>query len=251
VDYDDPALSAGYREGREHPPETRRLWAEAMARWLPRSGARRALDLGCGSGRFSLVLAEDLGLFVAAVDPSRRMLAEARAHGAHARVGYLRGAAERLPLRGGTCGFAWLSMVLHHLRDLDRAAAELARVQPAGGRVALRNVFRGRLDGICFFRFSPAAKRADEARMPSVERVERAFAACGYRTVALEEVRQVTDRTLEAHLERMRRRALSFFAFMTEEEIRAGLAALEEAVLRGREPGPVVETIDVLVLEKA
>jgi hypothetical protein len=34
---------------------------------------------------------------------------------------------ERLPLGGRACAWAWVSTVVHHLDDLERAAAELRR----------------------------------------------------------------------------------------------------------------------------
>ena len=40
-------------------------------------------------------------------------------------VAWVGGQAERLPLRDGCCGGAWLSTVIHHLADLPGCAREL------------------------------------------------------------------------------------------------------------------------------
>jgi hypothetical protein len=42
-------------------------------------------------------------------------------------VRWVAGVGERLPLGGRACAWAWVSTVVHHLDDLERAAAELRR----------------------------------------------------------------------------------------------------------------------------
>jgi SAM-dependent methyltransferase len=59
-------------------------------------GARRVLDVGCGTGTFALLLAEQ-GLDVTAVDPAKASLDVARAKDAAARVRWLHGDATALP----------------------------------------------------------------------------------------------------------------------------------------------------------
>jgi len=182
---------------------------------------------------------------VVGVDPSRRMLAQVPPGALLARA-----SAEQIPLRDATCDLALLSMVIHHIEDLPAACGEVARVLRPRGRALVRNCFRDRLDEICFFGFSPAAKRAENERMPSVATVEALGGRHGLETVALRVVRQETDESLATHYARLQKRAMSTFALLTEDEILAGLAAVAEAVRAEREPAPVVEGIDLLVLEK-
>jgi SAM-dependent methyltransferase len=59
-------------------------------------GARRALDVGCGTGRFALLLA-DRGVDVTGVDPAAGSLAVARAKPGSERVRWIRGDATGLP----------------------------------------------------------------------------------------------------------------------------------------------------------
>jgi len=68
------------------------------------------------------------------------------------------GRAERLPLREGVVAWAWVSTVVHHLDDLDAAAAELGRVLRPGGVVLVRQAVVGRMEHITLYeRFFPAA----------------------------------------------------------------------------------------------
>ncbi len=112
-------------------------------------------------------------------------------------------------------------MVIHHIEDLPAACREVARILGPGGRGLVRNCLKDRLDEICFFRFSPAAKRAENNRMPSVSTVEAACGRHGLESVALRVVRQETDESLAAHYARLQKRAMSTFALLTEEETQA------------------------------
>lgn len=100
---------------------------------------RRALDLGCGSGRDAFWLAATHGYDVVAVDASARMLAQARKDKAHPRVTYVR---DMLPdlktVRAQNRGKAFdafvLSAVWMHMKPRERAvlAAHMAALAAPG-----------------------------------------------------------------------------------------------------------------------
>jgi SAM-dependent methyltransferase len=96
---------------------------------------KRALDVGCGTGALTSVLAELIGPeLVAAVDPSEPFVEECRRRvpGADVRVG----PAEALPFADGAFESALAQLVFHFVADPDAAAAEMARVTCSGGLVA-------------------------------------------------------------------------------------------------------------------
>jgi SAM-dependent methyltransferase len=120
VDYD--RMAADYLEGRTLPAAGMESWRGAIAPWLPTGAGGPVLDLGAGTGQFAAAIAGWFGVGVVAVEPSSGMRRAARAF-AHPGVAWIGGRAERLPLRDRTCGLAWVSTVVHHLDDLDGAAA--------------------------------------------------------------------------------------------------------------------------------
>lgn len=94
----------------------------------------RVLDLGCGHGMASVVLARRGGQVIGC-DVSVGYLAEARrrALANQVAVGWVKADGQRLPFPAGSFDRIWGNAVLHHL-DMERAAGELRRVMAPGGR---------------------------------------------------------------------------------------------------------------------
>jgi SAM-dependent methyltransferase len=253
VDYD--RMAADYLEGRALPAEGMAPWRAAIQAWLPgeRAGRSPALDLGAGTGQFAAAIAGWFGIEVVAVEPSAGMRAQAVRSNPHPGVSWVGGRGERLPLRAAACAWAWVSTVVHHLDDLDAAAAELARVLRPGGPVLIRQAFPGRLDEVSLYRrFFPTAAAALAGRggLPTVERVSAAFAGAGFRAEALQTVAQVSAPSLRAYRDRVRRRADTGLRLLPDEEFAAGLAALDRAVEAETVPTPIVDRLDLLVVRR-
>jgi SAM-dependent methyltransferase len=94
---------------------------------------RRVLDLGCGHGMASVVLARR-GAVVTGIDLSNGYVEEARRRAAANEViaDFRQADAEHLPFADQTFDAVWGSAILHHL-DSRRAGAELRRVLKPGG----------------------------------------------------------------------------------------------------------------------
>jgi len=99
----------------------------------PRPG-ERALDVGCGTGQFSLRLAE-MGLRVDALDASPDMLAVARAKSDA--VAWREGSAEALPYDDGAFDLVLSVTAIEFMADQDRALREMLRVVRPGGRLVI------------------------------------------------------------------------------------------------------------------
>lgn len=107
-------------------------------RFADAAGVQRgdtALDVGCGPGALTAVLVDRLGVdAVAACDPAAGFVDECAARHPGVRVEV--GRAESIPFETGQFDHAMAQLVLHFVSDADRAAAEMARVVRAGGRVS-------------------------------------------------------------------------------------------------------------------
>ena len=111
----------------------------------------RVVDVGCGPGTTSRAAAQR-GAVVFGVDPTPIMLTFARWYTKEplrARITWLEGLAEAIPLGDGEATAVIATRAAHHFDDPSAAFEEMRRVLSAGGRVviverAVRSRTRGR-----------------------------------------------------------------------------------------------------------
>lgn len=130
VSFDVPADDYGRFMGRFSEPLARQF-----AAWLNLEAGRRVLDVGCGPGALTVVLAATVGAAcVSAVDPAESFVAAARERlpGIEVRVG----AAEALPWPDNAFDAALAQLVVHLMTDPQAGLTEMARVTRPGGTVA-------------------------------------------------------------------------------------------------------------------
>ncbi|MFC4786462.1 class I SAM-dependent methyltransferase [Nocardioides sp. MAHUQ-72] len=96
---------------------------------------QRVLDVGCGPGALTAVLAERVGHdAVSAIDPSPSFVAAVRAR--LPGVDVRQGTAEELPYDDGTFDVTLAQLVVHFMRDPVAGLREMRRVTGTGGVVA-------------------------------------------------------------------------------------------------------------------
>lgn len=127
--------------------------AALFADWAGVAPPARALDVGCGPGALTTVLADRLGAAsVSAVDPSRSFVTAARERLAGVDVGVA--SAEALPFSDDSFDVALAELVVHFMTDAAAGVAEMVRVTRPGGVVAacVWDFAGGRAPQTAFFR---------------------------------------------------------------------------------------------------
>ena len=225
-------------------------WRDAVVPWLDDAPSGPILDGGAGTGQFTAAFRAWLDRDVIALEPAASMRRTARAHaGDDPHQCWIGGRLEDLPLARGSCAAAWLSTVVHHVRDLERCAHELRRVLVPGAPVLVRSAFPGRHGGITLLRFFPETVRRLET-FPTVEEVCTRFAAAGFAQRALHEVAQRSATSLAEFRARVvaGRRADSLLAVLADDEFARGLARLDATIAATPTDGPVHDRLTLLVL---
>lgn len=100
------------------------------ARWL--AGAQRVLDVGCGEGQVSRLAVAGGAAVAIGLDPTWAQVDAAKGRGGG--PAYLRAGAGVLPFGDAQFDHVVACLVFEHIRDVDEAVAEVARVLEPGGR---------------------------------------------------------------------------------------------------------------------
>ena len=245
ITYDDQTAAA-YKAVREIPRDGLGEWREAVRRHLSPLPGMTVADIGAGTGQFAAAFSDWFGLSIVAVEPSAAM----RAHiPRRPGVRVVEGDAGAVPLPDGSADGVWLSLVIHHIPDLEAAAREIRRVLRPGAPVLIRQGFPGRVGRNEFVRWFPETARMVDTS-PSVEQVCQVFAAAGFSRDALEPVSETYRISLAEFLAQADtfRRADSTIRNLTEEEFRRGKERLHRAAQETRGPEPRTSWLDLLVL---
>ncbi len=96
------------------------------------AGAERVLDVGCGEGQISRLALAGGATVAVGVDPTWAQVQVAHRRGGGAQ--YARAGAADLPFGDGAFDAVVACLVFEHIRDVDDAIAEVARVLAPGGR---------------------------------------------------------------------------------------------------------------------
>lgn len=235
---------AKYDEIGAHYDTTRRadprLAARLRALLEPEPGGRY-LDVGCGTGNYTVSLAAS-GLAMVGLDQSETMLRAARAKGP--RVAWRRGDVAALPFRDGAFRGAVCTLAIHHFSDLAAAFAEVSRVL-AWGRFAIFTATPEQMRRYWLGAYFPHMLERSARQMPERAGIETALAGAGFRLVAVEPWDVPPDlmdlffyagkHRPALYLDPTVRRGISSFAKLAgPDEIEAGLARLRDDIATGR-----------------
>jgi ubiquinone/menaquinone biosynthesis C-methylase UbiE len=185
---------------------------------------RRVLDIGCGTGRFAIALAERYAAKVWGVDPEPAMLDVARRKAPQ--LGWKLGRAESLPFRDAWFGGAVLNLVLQHV-ERTAAFGEVQRVLTAGGRVVISTPDPHGIADHWFSRLFPSYLEIELERFPSAETIEHELERAGFVETRVERFQVERRLTRAFTLERIRSRSFSTFDLLPAAEYEAGLARAE------------------------
>ncbi|HVA68065.1 MAG TPA: class I SAM-dependent methyltransferase [Candidatus Binataceae bacterium] len=251
MDYDQTKMPSAYDAGRSYAPAVLAFWLGVISRWVPKGTVADIVDIGCGTGRYSAALANYFDARVIALDPSEKMLAEARKKAAPPRVHYERASGEALPLRDASVDLAFMSMVFHHLAYPESVARECRRVLRPNGAACLRAGTVERSGSYAYVPFFPGARSILNKSLTSQARIESVFAAAGFCLAGHELVPSQAAENWNAYAQKLAHRADSTLIQVSDREFEQGLAVLRDYAAARPTNERVIEPIDFFVFRPA
>lgn len=226
MDYD--TLAEDYAQHRRtHPEVLKHVIADGGLTF-----ASRILDVGCGTGNYTVAIEEAVGCECWGLEPSVEMLAKARVRAVSGR--FKEGRAERMDFPDGFFDLVFSVDVIHHVEDRSAHYREAARVLKPGGCVCTvtdsEEIIRHREPLSTHF---PETIAVELRRYPRIADLREMMAAAGFRGLTEE---TVEFRHALTDVQRYRDKAFSSLHLIDAEAFRRGIRRLETEL---REKGSV------------
>jgi ubiquinone/menaquinone biosynthesis C-methylase UbiE len=245
--YDHSDIHLNYDESRKLPVETIKLWLETIGRHLPKDSIKIIVDLGCGTGRFGKPLSDYFSAQVIGIDPSTKMIGTARESISSAAVEFVQGAAEEIPLADGHADLLFLSMVLHHIQNKEKAVREFARVLKPNGFLCIRTSTKEALNSYIWLRFFPRARQIELERIPSRDSILEILQIHEFKLCAHDILQQYYAKDLKEYFDKLSLRGISSLQMIPDDEFKQGLRNFEQYCLENDKGEPIFEEIDLFL----
>lgn len=231
-------IGIGYNQTRKPDPY---LLSRLKHHLNPLAG-RVYLDIGCGTGNYTVMLAHADYQFVG-IDPSHEMLEKARMH--ESLIDWKIGHAEQIPFPDHHFDGIVASLTIHHWKNLSLAFQELHRVLKPQGHFVLFTATPTQMEGYWLNHYFPKMLRDSIIQMPAFEAVTHAFSQAKLMLHNTEKYfikPDLEDLFLYAGKHRpslylnpqVRKGISSFSALANLEEVTIGLKNLEEDIATGK-----------------
>ncbi|MFT3910557.1 MAG: methyltransferase domain-containing protein [Ferruginibacter sp.] len=196
------------------------------------------LDIGCGTGNYTIALAEK-GYRFYGVEPSEAMLNKAQKR--NAKIEWLTGTAENIPFANNTFDGVMATLTIHHWKDLQRSFKEIFRVLNNKGRFVCFTSTAEQTNGYWLNHYFPKMLQNSSLQMPSIHVINDALIHAGFNVMATEKYfikDDLQDQFLyvgknRPHLyfnESIRNGISSFAALANNKEVERGLAELKKDI---------------------
>jgi SAM-dependent methyltransferase len=223
-------IAAYYDQARGLWPEFIDFQIASVIHWARIGPGDRVLDVGCGTGRFTVPIAAQTGAEVYGLEPAAEMLAKALAKPDAGRVSWTQGRAEQLPFAEGTFDVVMLMMVIHHIEDRPAALSELYRVLRPGGRALIFTAAHGQIRRYVLKDF-PGVVAIDLRRFPTIPTLQRLLRETGFPRVGYHLVHYFGGYVpTDDFLAQVRSKFISTLSLLSAEAFARGYAICEKAL---------------------
>jgi ubiquinone/menaquinone biosynthesis C-methylase UbiE len=238
-----------YNTARGLPPDTMAMWLETLRNHIDFSNVNHILDLGCGTGRFTSLLAALGRGFVTGVEPSQAMLDMALSSPLD-KIEWKQGEAENIPLPDQSVDLVFMSQVFHHLPDHQKALKQIHRVLTPNGQFAIRNGTKENNDEMPWFSCFPEALEYENKRQFTRDQIIDIVDGELFSLNTTTTVVQMFTRNYNEYFEKISSRGLSALIAICDAAFEQGVVRLREWTNKQPKNVAVYEPVDLFVFRK-
>jgi ubiquinone/menaquinone biosynthesis C-methylase UbiE len=224
------SIAAYYDRGRVLSEQNIDLWLGLVSKFSGMPEEARVLDLGCGTGRFSIPMATRLRFRIIGADSSMEMLEKAKEKDTANSVQWDLEDAQYLTYPEDSFDGVFMSHLLHHVDDPRQVLGECWRVLASPGVVLIRYGAIEQIRDDVEHTFFPEVLDIDEARTPTVKTVEEWLAEAGFQDIVSQEIVQRTFETSTEHLDKTQVKGNSVLSMISAEAFEKGIHALTQYI---------------------
>ena len=223
IDYD--ATSKEFDNIRSTNPSHLDDWSNCIIRLGRIEKTSKVLDVGCGTGRYSLEIIQHTGANVVGLDFSRGMLSKASAKKGGI---WLQGDISNMPFKSGSFDTVIIMLVLQHVDDEALALSEAFRILRPGGHLTIGTVSHARIRRHVMKHF-PDAVRIDLDRFMPITELKWHLSHLGFNNVHHHLVcSQPVESNIDDVIHRFKKRYISTLALVPECDFEKNLAVFEK-----------------------
>jgi ubiquinone/menaquinone biosynthesis C-methylase UbiE len=190
----------------------------------------KVLDLGCGTGRFSINIQMLTGAKVTGIDNSPKMLEIAEKK--YNKVTWLLDDLDNLKFQDSCIDLILMSFVVHHLKNLELLLRKLKSFLNYNGSLIIVTSSHEHIinwpKSLCLDQFSRFIE-IDLARFPDINYLRELLENIGFK-VNIEKFYDETTYKKEEYISMVKKKYISTFSLMTEEEFEVGFRKFLECI---------------------
>jgi len=182
------------------------------------------LDMGCGTGVYTVGLVDYTSATTCGLDPSVGMLSQAKEKTRF--IHWFNAVGERLPIRSGVFDCIFSSQVWHHITEKQYTANEFGRTLNIDGTVVIRTISHEQLRRKVVFEFFPEIMENQLGIYPSNEEFSRYFSEAGFTSINFQAYELVRYQEASLFIEVAQKKLWSMFRPISQEGLERGVNEL-------------------------
>lgn len=225
------------------------FWVKETERFASLDCNSLILDMGCGTGIYTLGIKAHIKTTICGLDPSVGMLEQANKKASN--IHWFNSVGEYLPLRPRIFHCIFSSQVWHHIVDKQTTADECGRILRIGGTMVIRTISHEQLRKKMVFKFFPEILKNQLRVYPSNEDFCTYFSRAGFASTECHTYSLERYQAASEFIEIATKKLWSMFRPITQKGLERGVEELRR--FERENPGELIrndETITLTVARK-